>query len=237
MKAIILAAGLGSRLNAITRETPKALVEVNGFTMLETVIRKLKDKGITEFLVNIHHFGQKIINFLDANNNFGVHISISDEREELLNTGGAILKARDFIHGKEDILIHNVDIFSDVNLLKMHNYHTEKNCMATLCIRKRDTKRYLLFDDYNNLNGWTNTATNEFKWVLEKPLQFHPFAFSGIYIINPEFVEKINQKGSFSIIDSWLEVAKHDIVKGFIDKSTIWHDLGTIERITEAEKK
>lgn len=235
MKAIILAAGLGTRLKNITRETPKALVKVNGVTMLETVIKKLVLQGIKEFLVNIHHHGESIINFLKENNNFGVDITISDERQQLMNTGGAILKAKNFILGNESVLIHNVDILSDVNLYELQNYHENNNCMATLCVRKRDTNRYLLFDDNNNLIGWTNRSLNEYKWVSDKVKKYIPLAFSGIYLISPEFVNRITQKGGFSIIGSWLNIAQKDIIKGYIDKSAMWHDLGTVERLIEAE--
>ncbi len=236
MKAIILAAGLGTRLNEITKVVPKALVKVAGTTMLETVILKLSSQGITDFLVNIHHKGQDIIDFLIANDYFGLNIQISDERDQLLNTGGAILKARDFISGSEPVLIHNVDIVSDVNINELLEYHNFNNCIATLCVRKRDTNRYLLFDDDINLIGWTNQKTDSYKWVESQYDRFKKLAFSGIYLINPDFVNNINQRGELSIIDSWLDIAKRETILGYLDESDIWHDLGTIERIKNAEK-
>ena len=231
MKAIILAAGLGSRLKNITSNKPKALVEVNGKTMLELVIQNLKKQGVTNFLINIHHFGESIISYLSENNNFGVSITISDERNQLLDTGGAILKAQYFIEGKEPVLVHNVDIISDVKITDLLNYHTKTRSIATLCVRKRDSGRGLLFNENMHLVGWTNVAKHEFKWVIKTYDYYNLFAFSGIYIISPKFIEEIKQRGKFSIIDTWLQVAKNNSISGFIDSSDTWHDLGTIEKI------
>ncbi len=239
MKAIILSAGLGSRLKDKTSAKPKALVEVAGRTMLESVILKLKDYGITEFLINIHHFGDKIITFLKENDNFGVDIIISDERCKLLNTGGAILAVRNFVAGSEPVLVHNVDVVSNLNIDELLRYHIENKCVATLCVRKRKSTRGLLFDDENNLVGWTNLQKKQFKWVSGVCDNFAVFAFSGIYLISPGFPDLISQVGSFSIIDAWLDIAKNNIIKAKIDNSDVWHDLGTAEkiRIAEAEIK
>jgi len=235
MKAIILAAGLGSRLKKITSNKPKALVEVNGKTMLELVIQNLKKQGVTNFLINIHHFGQSIINYLTLNNNFGVNITISDESNQLLDTGGAILKAQYFILGNEPVLVHNVDIISDVNISDLLNCHNKTGSIATLCVRKRDSGRGLLFNNNMHLVGWTNIEKHEFKWVNNVYDEYSLFAFSGIYMISPKFVEEIKQRGKFSIIDTWLEVAKKKYISGFIDSSDTWHDLGTVKKINLAE--
>jgi len=236
MKAIILAAGLGSRLKNITNNKPKALVEVNGKTMLELVLQNLKKQGVTNFLINIHHFGDSIIDFLALNNNFGVNITISDERDKLLDTGGAILKARNFIKGNEPVFVHNVDIISDVKIIDLLNYHTQSGSIATLCVRKRNSGRGLLFDENMHLVGWTNIEKHQFKWVSNIYKDYNLFAFSGIYIISPEFVNEIKQTGKFSIIDTWLNVAKNNCISGFVDYSQTWHDLGTVEKISVAER-
>ena len=235
MKAIILAAGLGSRLKRLTIDKPKALIEVNGITMLESVIVKLKNQGITDFLINIHYLGQNIIDFLTKHNNFGVNITISDERQQLLDTGGAILKAKHFITGNEPVLVHNVDIISDVNINELLKYHNNNNCVATLCVRKRDSGRGLLFNKTMHLIGWTNIEKQEFKWVNKKCIDYNTFAFSGIYMIAPEFVNLITQTSKFSIIETWLDIAKKNIISGYVDTSVKWHDLGTIEKINIAE--
>lgn len=237
MKAIILAAGLGSRLNELTSTKPKALVEVNGITMLEHVINKLKKLGITKMLINIHHFGDSIIQFLQSKNYFDIDIIISDERSELLNTGGAILKAEDFIYGTEPVIVHNVDILSDLDIISMLNYHKLERNIATLAVRERKTSRLLVFDKSNQLVGWRNNATGDTKWVIQKTETIHQLAFSGIYIIDPEFVKKINQKGNFSIVDTWLILAENERIGAYIDTSNTWHDLGTIDKIKNAENK
>lgn len=236
MKAIILAAGLGSRLNNITKHKPKALVEVNGVTMLEIVISKLISYGVKDFLINIHHFSNDIEKFLERKNNFGVNITISDESKELLDTGGAILKAKEFIHGNEPILIHNVDIISDFDITNLLNTHIKDNSIATLCVRKRNSTRGLLFNEKSNLVGWTNISENKIRWVNKKFDDYNTLAYSGIYMINPLFVDLISQTGKFSIINTWLDIAKSHKIVGYIDESPTWHDLGTIEKINNAEK-
>ncbi len=231
MKAIILAAGLGSRLKSITANNPKALVEVNGKPMLEIVIQYLKKQGVVDFMINIHHFGDSIIEFLSRNNNFGVNITISDERDHLLDTGGAILKAHGFIKGNQPVLVHNVDIISDVKIADLLNHHAKSGSIATLCVRKRNSGRGLLFDDTMKLIGWANVEKRDFKWVNNVLANYNLFAFSGIYLISPQFSDKIMQRGKFSIIDTWLTMARSEIISGFIDSSDTWHDLGTIEKI------
>lgn len=235
MKAIILAAGLGTRLKYITQNKPKALVEVRGKTMLEIAILNLKAQGINNFLINIHHYGNSIIDFLTYNNNFGVNITISDERKRILDTGGAILKAKEFIVGKEPVLVHNVDIISDVNIKDLLLTHKKSKSIATLCVRKRDTERFLLFNKDLSLIGWVNIKKNEFRWIGGSQSDYDMYAFSGIYVISPKFVNLMTHVGKFSIIDSWLEIAKNNPISGYIDSSKRWYDLGTIEKIKFAE--
>lgn len=236
MKAIILAAGMGSRLNQITNDTPKALVEVNHIPMLEITLNNLKNQGINSFLINIHHKGEKIIDFLRSKNDFGVNIVISDERDRLLDTGGAILKAKSFINGDESIIVHNVDIISNININDLEAFHLKNNNTATLCVRDRTTSRYLLFDANMQLKGWKNSTIGKFRWVDKNHKESSPLAFSGVYIISPSFVDKLDMNGSFSIIDAWLRMAKKEKIMGYLDDSPSWFDLGTIERIKTAEK-
>ncbi len=236
MKAVILAAGLGSRLKKLTKDTPKALVKVNGTTMLESLILRLKKQGFDEFLINIHHHGLKIIDYLTINNNFGVNITISDERNKLLDTGGAILKAKDFIIGNDPVLIHNVDIISDLQFDLLREYHNSKNSIATLCVRERETNRGLLFNNNMLLTGWVNKSKNQFKWVKSEQSSFHNYAYSGIYMINPDFISEITFRGQFSIIDAWLDIAGRKDISGYVDDSLVWHDLGTIDKINTVEQ-
>ena len=161
---MIFAAGLGTRLKPLTDRIPKALVPVNGIPMLQHVILKLKQAGFTEIVINIHHFGEQIIDFLQAHQNFGITIHISDEREELLDTGGGIKKAIPFFSGNEPFLVHNVDILSDTDLKALYDYHQQSTNDATLLVSQRETSRYLLFDKDNaRLCGWINKQTLQTK--------------------------------------------------------------------------
>jgi len=237
MKAIILAAGLGTRLAPLTNDRPKALVEVNGITMLERLIVKLKMIGITNILVNVHHHPDLVIDFLKNNENKwnGVNIEISDESNELLDTGGAIKKASTFFEGDENILIHNVDVISEVDFGELQEYHRENKNLVSLCVRERESSRGLLFDAQNKLCGWTNNKTAEFKWVKQKPETYFPKAYSGVYLASPEFAEKIPFDGSFSIIDAWLKMAETENISAFDETTQYWFDLGSIEKIKTAE--
>ena len=158
---MIFAAGLGTRLRPLTDNMPKALVPVAGKTMLERVILKLKDAGFHDITINIHHFGSQIIDFLRANQNFGVDIHISDERGELLDTGGGIKKARPLLESNEPFLIHNADILTDLDLNAFYHHHLESDADATLLTNHRKTSRYLLMNQDNRLCGWTNLSTGE----------------------------------------------------------------------------
>jgi NDP-sugar pyrophosphorylase family protein len=234
-QAFILAAGLGTRLGKQTEHKPKALVEVNGKPMLQLVIESLLNKGINEFIINIHHFGQQILDFLEQHQNFGATIYISDERNLLLDTGGAIAKSKAYLSINNPILIHNVDVVADPDLQKLEDYHSKKTALATLCIRQRPSNRYLLFDDKMNLVGWENVPTKEFRWVDKVVNNFQAFAYSGIYLADPEFVCNLPFRGKFSIIDAWLTMASSHNIIGYHDKSPVWFDLGTEEKIKEAK--
>lgn len=187
MKAMIFAAGLGTRLRPLTDHTPKALVSVAGKPMLERVILRLKEAGFNDITVNIHHFGEQIIEFLRANNDFGITIHLSDERDMLLDTGGGIKKARPFLDGNEPFLVHNADILSDINLAELYRHHRESNAEATLLVSQRQTSRYLLLDDANRLHGWINKSTGETKpeGFSFQERQYKEMAFGGIHVISP----------------------------------------------------
>lgn len=247
MNAMIFAAGLGTRLSPLTDNRPKALVEVEGKSLLEHNILKLKESGFDHIVVNIHHFGEQIIDFLNANNNFGIDIQVSDERMQLLDTGGGIKAALPLFKDSEPILIHNVDIISDIDLLAIYNSHcsaTQKPG-ATLAVNKRQTQRYLLFDHQMNLCGWTNTATGELKpkaFVedLENDVisldELHRFAFSGIHVVDPQLIPFLNKKSEpiFPIIDFYLSIC-HDIALHAVDVTGIpWVDCGKPETLSKA---
>ena len=215
MKAMIFAAGTGSRLKPLTDHTPKALIPIGGKPMLEHVILKLKSSGFDQIVINLHHLGNQIVDFLEANNNFGVRIEISDESDYLLDTGGGIKKATSLLCGNEPFLIHNVDILSNVDLKKLYDTHVQTNPLATLLVSQRNTSRYLLFNKENRLCGWRNHETGEVKsyYPYFDPDQHNEYAFSGIHVLSPKILELMEEwTGKFSIINFYLAIcAKTDI--------------------------
>jgi len=239
MKAMIFAAGMGTRLKPLTDNTPKALIPIGGKPMLEHIIMKLKNAGFDQLVINIHHEGQQIIDFLSANNNFGVHIDISDERDYLLDTGGAIKKAFQFLDGKEPFLVHNVDIFSNVDLKQIYNQHKETDPLATLLVSKRNTSRYLLFNQKNLLCGWRNHETGEVKSYYPDfdPLQYNEYAFGGIHVISPKVFEWMDEwTGKFPIINFYLSICAHTKILAYPAENLRLLDIGRPETLAKAEE-
>ena len=234
MKAFILAAGLGTRLAPITLDRPKALVELKGITLLERAIRKVNELEVSEIIINIHHFGDQILEFLRSKQNFNLPITISDERNQLLDTGGAILNARHLI-GNEPFLLYNVDVITTLDLNLLFSYHALKGGLATMAVRQRATDRYLVFDQNMLLSGWKNVKSGEEKVsrICEEPRRF---AFSGIQIIEPQLLSLITETGKFSIIDLYLRLAKSEAIYGYPDTSEIWMDLGKPDQLIAAEE-
>jgi len=233
VNAIIFAAGLGTRLKPLTNDRPKALVEVNGKSLLEHNIIKLKRAGFEHIVVNVHHFGQQIISFLKDHDNFGIDIKVSDERDLLLDTGGGIRKAMQMFADDEPVLIHNVDIISSVNLKEVYENHIERGSDATLCIAHRNTSRYLLFDEELRMRGWTNISTGEVKGEMA-PLQF---AFSGIHVVSKDLLAKLNEmpKEVFPIMEFYLSTCKNCIYTGYnLPEDTKWVDCGKPESLEKA---
>ena len=226
MKALILAAGLGTRLMPLTADIPKALVSINGFTLLELAIRKLAREGFSEIIVNVHHHARLVMEFLNHHHFRGVQISISDESDQLLDTGGAILKARWFLDGKEPFLVHNVDVISDVSLKAMLSEHNLRGGLATLSVSDRQTRRYFIFDDTLKLVGWKDSSSGEIRWAGEPMLKAHPLAFSGIHVISPEIFRLMEEEGRFSIVDTYLRIAAKNAIFGYLQPGQTWFDLG-----------
>ena len=242
MKAMIFAAGLGSRLKPLTDTMPKALVPVAGCPMLEHVILKLKASGFTEIVINIHHFGEQIIDFLKTNNDFGLTIHISDERDRLLDTGGGIRKARLFFENSgEPFLVHNVDILSDMNLKELYDFHMQSGSVATLLASRRTTSRYLLFNTERKLRGWINKDTGQVK-----PEGFHydeslyrEYAFSGIHVFSPavfRLMEAPRWEGKFSIMDFYLATCGQTDYSGYLAEKLELIDIGKPETLARAEE-
>ena len=251
MKAMIFAAGLGTRLKPLTDTLPKALVPLAGKTLLQWQIEKLKAAGIRDIVVNIHHFPDMIINYLKDNDNFGCNIQVSDERDMLLETGGGLRKAeekfkslgiQEFRSSNEGILICNVDILSNIDiptLLQAYN----PNEMGVVVVSERETQRYLLFNDENRLCGWTNIATGEVRGPIadsQSPIANRQLAFSGMQVLSPRIFdcmdEVVKQKGEkFSLIDLYLSIAQKEILRAYIPENYRMMDVGKIDQISEAE--
>ena len=249
---MIFAAGLGTRLKPLTDNMPKALVPLAGKTLLQWQIERLKAAGITDIVVNVHHFPDMIINYLRENDNFGCHVSVSDERDMLLETGGGLRKAKSLLLGvgsresgnsNEPILICNVDILSNIDLPTLLNAYNPDE-MGVVVVSERDTQRYLLFDEENRLCGWTNIATGEIRpaSLASSPnsLIASRLAFSGMQVLNPRifgYMDALAQeKGEkFSLIDLYLYIAEKEILRAFIPENYQMMDVGKIAQLSEAE--
>ncbi len=238
MKAMIFAAGLGTRLKPLTGSTPKALVPISGKPLLEHVIEKLKNSGFDEIIINVHHFPDQIINFLKEKNNFGIRIEISDERDLLLDTGGGLKKAHWFFDDDKPFLVHNVDILSNINLKMLYNEHLRSGAIGTLTVSKRETFRYFLFDDDIRLCGWINEKTGEIKPnTLKKPELYNKLAFSGIQILSPKIFDLMaNTDEVFSITNFYIDKCKENYFRGYDPEDFKMIDVGKINSLDEAEK-
>jgi NDP-sugar pyrophosphorylase family protein len=233
MKAMIFAAGLGTRLYPITLNKPKALVEVAGKTLLQMAIEKVSNAGYHELVINVHHFGDQIIDFLKMNKDFGLSIKISDERGQLLDTGGGLVKAAPWLEGDEPFLVYNVDVLSDIDLQQFREYHIERGGLATLAVRDRETARYLAFDELMQLSGWKNIKTGD-EIVSRNMQNCSLLAFSGIQLIEPAIFKLINESGSFPLMSLYLRLAAERRIMGYLDNSSLWMDLGKPDQIKEA---
>lgn len=233
MKAIIFAAGLGSRLKDITDNKPKALIEVNGVSLLEIALRKLKYFGFNDIIVNIHHHSGQIKTFIKNLRYDDLRVTVSDESFKLLGTGGGIKKASGFFSGEKAFLAYNVDVITDLDPGKLYRKHIVSGALATLAVRKRDTSRYLLVNDENILCGWCNVKTGERIISREKPEELTSVAFSGIHIISTRLPGLISEDGYCNIIDVYLRLASdHDILT-IEHGSGFWFDVGKPEQVKE----
>ncbi|HNX88831.1 MAG TPA: nucleotidyltransferase family protein [Paludibacteraceae bacterium] len=238
MKAMIFAAGLGTRLRPFTDNMPKALVPVNGRPLLEHIILKLKDAGFQEIIVNVHHFPDMIIGFLKTNDNFGMRIEISDEREMLLDTGGAIKKAAHFFDDGKPFLVHNVDILSNLDLKEVCCQQVaDPGRLATLVVSQRDTYRYLLFDKQNYLCGWINEKTGETKPGTFPDLKiYNKLAYAGIQVISPAVFQLMaQQEDKFPIMDFYLQHCRTEKISAFIPDDLKMMDMGKTDLLTEGD--
>lgn len=224
---MVFAAGLGTRLYPLTADRPKALVEYQGKTLLEHVLQKIIDSGIHHIVVNIHHFPDLMIQFIE-NHNFDADIEISDERDLLRETGGGLKYAARFFKNSTHILLHNVDIISDLSFQNIIDNHLNDNALATLAVRQRETNRYFLFDENQQLCGWKNTKTGE-EIHTRDAASVNSLAFSGVHIVKRELLDLIPNAEKQSITPIYLELSKSYAINAFIHNEGQWHDMGKIE--------
>jgi NDP-sugar pyrophosphorylase family protein len=239
MKAMILAAGLGTRLRPLTDSRPKALVEVGGRTLLEITLSRLREFGVREVIVNAHHFADMVVDYLKANDNFGMRIEVSRE-EVLLDTGGGLKKAAHFllensIPFDEPFILHNVDVISTIDLGRMVQFHREHEALATLAVQDRETSRYLMFDEELHLCG--RRSGQQPSELVRPARQVRALAFSGIHVISPRIFKMMTEEGVFSIITPYLRLAAQgESIVGFGADEYYWRDLGRAENVAQAER-
>jgi NDP-sugar pyrophosphorylase family protein len=234
MKAMIFAAGLGTRLAPITNNKPKALVEVAGKPMLELLIDRLKNFGFNYIVINVHHFADQIIDFVNSKD-FGVEIIISDERDCLLNTGGGLKNVQKYFNEGDVFLLHNVDIFSEIDLNEMMAFHRKSQNLVTMAVQHRKSTNFLLFDETSRLCGWKSYKTQS-EIISTPKSHYDEMAFSGIYVFNYEIFNAMTKQGSFAIIPELLEVSKKYRLGAYVHDDKFVLDLGKHEAIIECEK-
>lgn len=234
MKAMIFAAGLGNRLGKITENIPKALVEINGKTALHFAVEKCSFHGFDDIIINVHHFADMVEEEVTRLNNLGFRISVSDEREILLETGGGLYKARKFFD-KGQFLVYNVDIITDLDISALYNFHLEKKGLATLAVRQRPGNRFYLVNESGLIRGWRNKSTGEEILCGGSPEELKEIAFSGLHIVEPEIFNYMH-KGIYTMTDLYLGLAgKHNLFT-FRDDTGFWGDIGNPESLEYVRK-
>lgn len=240
MNALILAAGLGTRLGQFTADRPKALVEVLGRTMLEHQLRHLSEAGFDRFVINIHHFAGKVQEYLKENSNFGLDITLSDESNLLLDTGGGIRQAMHLFNDDAPVLVHNVDIFSNTDLSLLYKTHLESKADATLLTARRNTSRYLYFNQESKLCGWSNEKTGDVRSPLKDfdKTRFTPYAFQGIHIISKSILPLLDAipEQRFSITDFYVSNAAKLNLRMAESGASEWVDAGKPETLERASQ-
>ncbi len=240
MKAMVLAAGLGTRLRPLTDNRPKALVEIAGRTLLEITLARLRSFGIGDVIINVHHFADMVVEYLKANDNFGMRIAVSRE-DVLLDTGGGLKKAGYFFlddssRPNEPFILHNVDVISTIDLRRMVQFHSEHQALATLAVQRRKTSRYLLFDEQLQLCGRRSGHDGATETVRSSP-QTEALAFAGVHVISPRLIALMSEEGVFSVVKTYLRLAgQNEKILGFRSDEYYWRDLGRPEDLKQAAR-
>jgi mannose-1-phosphate guanylyltransferase len=240
MRAMVLAAGLGTRLRPLTNDRPKALVEIGGRTLLELTLTRLASFGVREVIINVHHFADLVIQYLKVKNNFGLQVEISRE-ELLLDTGGGLKKAswfflQDSNRLDEPFILHNVDVVSTIDLTRLLSFHDENRALATLAVQERESSRYLLFDEQGELCG-RRIGRNQEPELVRSTANLQASAFSGIHVISPRLLTNMTEEGVFSIIATYLRLAgQGEKILAFRADEYYWRDLGKLDDLRQAEQ-
>ncbi len=235
LKAIIFSAGLGTRFKPWTDKHPKALAIVNGKSLLQRNIEYLQQYNITDVIVNVHHFPAQIIDAIQTNKGWGSNVIISDESNEVLETGGGLLKAKHLLNGHQPFLSLNVDVLTDLDINKLISFHHEKKSLVSFAVTERTTSRNILLDKDGRMCGWRNNSTGEEKIVIRKE-GLQPFAYSCVVVYEPGIFSLIKQQGKFSIMDTYLQLAANNLIVGYNHTGDKWVDVGKPESVAVAEK-
>lgn len=236
MKAMILAAGLGTRLKPLTEKKPKALVEVRGLPLIDILIHRLHHYGFTEIIINVHHFAEMLIAHLAKISLPGLRLEISRE-EDLLNTGGGLKKAGWFFDDGKPFLLHNVDVLTDLDYKSLFNQHTEQDALTTLAVRRRKTNRYFLFDHSMKLCGWESVNPPKKRITQNTSGELTRFSFMGIHVLSPKIFNHFSEDSSFSIVDTYLDLAGQKLpVYGYDGSGAIWLDVGKMNSLKHADQ-
>jgi len=235
---MLFAAGLGTRLLPHTLDKPKALVEAGGVPLLEIALKRLINAGCKEVVINVHHFAEQVIGFIERKESFGIRIAISDERGQLLETGGGLKKAAWFFDDGQPFLLCNTDVLTDLNLNTFYEAHLRSGAVATLAVRHRKTSRYLLFDENMQMQGWRNSRTGETRWCSQPaPAQVSEWGFSGLHVVDPVLFEWMPPEKKFSIIEVYLKAATGAHITGYPHDDGFWLDAGKPEALEIAAQR
>ena len=235
MKAMLLAAGLGTRLKPLTDSMPKALVPLRGVTLLERAMRYLQRHGVEEVVLNVHHFADQVEAFLRERDGFGIPYSLSDERDQLLDTGGGVKRAAPFFQGGEPFIVYNVDVLTDLDLGELYRAHVRSGCLATLAVRRRQTSRCFLFDASLRLAGWRNRNTGQTRWCGDELPAAEELAFSGIQVLDPGIFHYFPEESVFSLVELYLRAGRGGAVCGYTHDDSLWMDAGKADDLARVE--
>jgi MurNAc alpha-1-phosphate uridylyltransferase len=235
MRAMILAAGQGTRLRPLTDHIPKPLVRFKGTPLLEIIIKRLLNIGMEKIIVNVHHMADQVVKFLKSRDYYQDSVLISDETDRLMDTGGGVLKASELLNNGEPFLIHNVDIYTNLDITKLIQTHKSDNALITIAVKKRTTSRSLLFDEQNLLTGWQHNQTGEKRIIREYSGNLTDYGNSCVYVINPEFFRLVQIREPISLTDIYLDLAKKHTIKGYIHNQDYWYNLGLYDAFLKAE--